>query len=272
MEAVRTSIGPFLLSVAVAFVLAPAAFAQPAAQRAPATCSTYDGSSAPSSSFKGGDRIVIRGTGFGPGSLVLVSLQQGTRTVELARVGANDLGAFTLTGGVIPDTVTGGKAAIRAIDARGSATCPVTLTAGAAAEEGGMTGLYLVWGFLLAVFGAFLAVLTYRRWKTERLSEAVDRISWSDTDDGLARERSTRMAWEPDVDDREVDQQDQWLTPEPVEEPMVPQGPPPLTDADEELDEPSVLPVGWDQSRLRPRRQTSDAISRLRREVRTWKR
>jgi hypothetical protein len=277
MRPVRTSYGSgvrlsarvFLMAVPLMLALAPGAFAQSAT----ATCTTYDSSNAPSSAFKGGDGIVVRGTGFGPSSLVLVSLQQGTRTVELARVGANDLGAFTLTGGVIPETVASGKAAIRAIDARGSATCPVTLTAGAGAEKSGMGGLYAVWGLLLAAFGAFLAVLTYRRWKTERLSEAVDRltsgeISGTDPLPLLPPEHSTGLSWDPDEADRPVLE-----PPYPAREPAVNQAEP----ADVYATDPEAqwMPRAEDEDARfeepKPSTQPSDAIERLRREVQTWK-
>ena len=144
---------------------------------AASTCNTFDVNNVPTSAFRGGDKIVVRGTGFGPNSLVIVNLQQGTRTVDLARVNANDLGAFVLDDATIPATVIAGDAAIRALDARGSATCPVTLAA-SEEDKSSLRGLFLVWGSLLGAFAAVLALLTYRRWKAERLRDAVDSLAW----------------------------------------------------------------------------------------------
>ena len=42
--------------------------------------------------------------------------------------------------------------------------------------------------------------------------------------------------------------------------------------ADEDVSEPPVLPMDWDDGRLKPRPRGSDAIARLKREVRNWRR
>jgi hypothetical protein len=173
-------------AVLAAIALAPVA----ATAQSKATCSTYNAGNEPSATFRGGDKIIIRGSGFGPGSPVLVSLQQETRNIEIGRPSANDLGAFTLGDAVVPETVIDGKAAIRALDARGSATCAVTLRAGAGAEKGGLNGLFVVWGLLLAAFAVLLGILTYRRWKAERLREAFDRLAWRDQFDVRTPQRA----------------------------------------------------------------------------------
>ena len=164
-------------SAALALVFAMSATPAVAQPAPPATCSTFNASSEPSSTFAPGEKLTVRGTGFGPRSHVLVSLQQGIRTVELAEATANDLGAFSASGAQIPDTVVGGKASIRALDARGSAVCGITVSGSAKNDESGLGVLYVVWGTMLALFGLFLVVLTYRRWKAERLREAVDQLA-----------------------------------------------------------------------------------------------
>jgi hypothetical protein len=161
-----------LLFLVVAF----GAATMPSGQAA-ASCATFDADNIPTTAFRGGDEIVVRGTGFGPNSIVIVNLQQGTRTIDLARVSANDLGAFRLDDGIIPESVIAGEAAIRALDARGSATCPLTLSPGKE-KESSLGGLFLVWGVLLVVFAGVLVMLTYRRWKAEQLREAVDSLAW----------------------------------------------------------------------------------------------
>ena len=238
------------------------------AQQRSATCSTFNGSNEPTSKFKTGDIMVVRGTGFGAGSVVLVSLQQDTRNVELGRVSANDLGAFTLSGVNVPDTVVAGAGVVRALDARGSATCSITVGGVAEGETSdSMHLVYVIWGSALALFGAFLAVLTYRRWKTQRLRTAVEGFEW--------RERYEEpRAVEDDTDADDVDFED-FRAPVEMETDEAPRfEPPDVSEPDPDLepsDEPPMLPVGWDHGRLRPNRQTSDAISRLRREVKSWK-
>jgi hypothetical protein len=158
---------------------------------AAATCNTFDSNNTPTTAFTGGEKIVVRGTGFAANSVVLVNLQQGNRTIDLARVRANDLGAFALSDATVPADVGEGDAAIRALDARGSATCAITLAPGEDAD-GSLGGLFLVWGIVLAAFGAVLAALTYRRWKAARLREAVDSLAWRDPSEERAVEPAPR--------------------------------------------------------------------------------
>ncbi len=166
----RSVVGVCLLVAFIGVVSSPEAVAA-------ATCNTFDAGNVPTTAFRGGDKIVVRGTGFAANSVVLVNLLQGNRTIELDRVRANDLGAFALTDATVPGTVADGEAAIRALDARGSATCALTLSAGEGSESS-LGGLFWVWGVVLALFGGVLALLTYRRWKAERLREAVDSLAW----------------------------------------------------------------------------------------------
>ena len=297
-----------LLACAAMFAYAGSAGAQTSA----ATCSTFNATNEPASRFDAGDEIIVRGTGFGAKSLVFVRFEQGARTAELARADANDLGAFTSPKAKIPGAIVDGAASIIALDARGSATCEITVIQAAADEDGDLGGLYLVWGSALAIFGVILAVLTYRRWKAERLREAMDRIGRRDRSPGRPGRKEGRAhdddlvgAWEldpwesgaverspdervrsdvepeqPDAvtfpigpdpigpealdDDGEDDDEDleRWSEPE--------DDAPSTTKPDEGVNEPPRLPDGWDSGRLRPNRQASDAIERLRREVRTW--
>ena len=274
-----------------------------------ATCATFNAASEPSSRFEPGDAITVRGTGFGAKSLVLVSFQQGTRTVELARATANDLGAFRASNAQIPSSVIGGKASIRALDARGSAICTIRVIGGTE-QEGGLGALYVVWGSLLAAFGVFLAALTYRRWKADRLRDAMDALARRDgtgeSDDTrepqrhLVRETASARSAISDAppfvprwarrssssfDDEEIvgaddEFADEWAFREHgpagwVRDP-IPTAPKEQQDVEptegDELQEPPLLPDDWDDGRLKPTRRTSDAIERLRREVGSWKR
>jgi hypothetical protein len=172
----RSMVGVCFLVALVGVIGSPEAVAA-------ATCSTFDANNTPTTAFRGGEKIVVRGTGFAANSIVLVNLLQGNRTVELDRVRANDLGAFAMTDATVPGSVSDGDAAIRALDARGSATCALTLTAGDG-SEGSLGGLFWVWGVGLALFGLVLAMLTYRRWKGARLREAVDSLAWREQYEG----------------------------------------------------------------------------------------
>ena len=169
-ERPRSAVGVFLIVVVAVVLASPEALAA-------ATCNTFDGNNAPTNAFTGGEKIVVRGTGFAANSIVLVNLLQGNKTTELDRVRANDLGAFVLTDATVPDDVIDGDGAIKAQDARASATCALTLTAGDGSGRS-LGGLFLVWGLGLVVFGGVLGLLTYRRWKAERLREAVDSLAW----------------------------------------------------------------------------------------------
>jgi hypothetical protein len=304
--------GAFAVLLAAVSLFASGAEAQAPAR---ATCTTFNASNEPASAFDAGDEIIVRGTGFGSKSLVFVRFEQGARTAELARADANDLGALAAPKAEIPGSVVDGPASIIALDARGSATCEITVREVAADEGGDLGGLYLVWGSALAIFAVILGVLTYRRWKAERLNEAMEHLGRRERPeegpgrqkDGPKEEDEAAGTWELDpweseqaamersgsrdvegpADDRpqpeprpkqqpvtfpigpEEDDadDDRWIEPVEDEEPSpavpeVPEAP--------EVKEPPRLPDGWDSGRLRPSRQASDAIERLRREVRTW--
>ncbi len=279
----------FLFVAAFAVMIAGGASSQPAPA---ASCATFSASSEPSSRFAQGDRIIIRGTGFGPRSLVLINLQQGTRTVELARATANDLGAFRVTDAQIPQTVVGGKASIRALDAKGSATCAITLT-GSAKEEGGLGVVYLAWGLALAAFGVFLGSVRYKRWKADRLQEAMEQLAHQGADEADAFEaapirlatRSSRRGERnmereaPPVSDPpplpDESFADEWAFAEQLPAGWMRSGGrasrPTGWAPDADVDERPRLPDEWD-ARPHATREPSAAIARLRREVRTWKR
>jgi hypothetical protein len=318
------------LALAGVMLFAPVA----GAQTGKPACSTFNEQNEPSPTFDAGEKVIVRGTGFGAKSLVFVRFEQGTRNAELVRPTANDLGAFTTQATAFPADVIDGPATIRALDARGAATCDVTMRGGSSGDEGGLGGLYLVWGAALALFAVILGVLTYRRYKAERLNAAMDKLSFT----APAKAKATSDAWELDAWEQEaasarqapapvppgsadvrawgrsdesgadatdeddvewfdpeadpasvkdprihVFETDEPLEPEPEPEPEPEQGPEPEPEPEpepaphvasrphvEEPSEPPHLPVGWDAGRLRPNRQTSDAIERLRREVRTW--
>jgi hypothetical protein len=287
------------------------AFAQAAR---PATCSTFNAESEPASTFSAGDAVTVRGTGFGPRSVVLVNFQQDTRTVELARATTNDLGAFRVSDAQIPDSVVGGKASIRALDARGSATCNITVKGSGKDEESGLGALYVVWGGLLAVFGGFLGLVTYRRWKADRLREAMEGFAQQTPDPRPSRQRSsarsrfgtdessTDLPSRGSLDVSEDGFEDEWAFREHVPAGWVRERSRAPTasarrssrsdfgwsarsddedadvwsasssDDDDHIVAPPRLPDDWDEGRLRTRRQPSEAIERLRREVRSWKR
>lgn len=163
--------------VGVSFVVAlVGVVGVPDAAAAP-SCNTFDGNNTPTNAFRGGDTIIVRGTGFTANTLVLVNLLHGGQTTQLSRVRANDLGAFAMTDAAVPADVSDGAAAIKAEDARSSATCDVTLTAGEG-KDGSLGGVFLIWGIVLALFGGVLGLFTYRRWKADRLREAVDSLAW----------------------------------------------------------------------------------------------
>ncbi len=266
--------GPFRRASALIFLtfaaLVPPALAQtspppsapppsaPAA--APATCTTYNEASEPASSFRAGERITVSGQGFGPRSLVLVSFQQGTRTVELAQVTSNDLGAFRTARVPLPASVTTGAASVRSLDARGSAICAITVKPAAASDDE-PTLLYIIWGSALAIFGVVLALLTYRRWKTERLRAAMDDLAWAARDSepepvGASSTTSHRTgdaerSYLPDLG---------WF------DEIGPSADPENDENAPDLDDPDDVVVAQSG------RPTSDAIARLRREVQAWRR
>jgi len=224
-------------------------FAAPTAFAATPSCSTFDDGNHPAANFEAGDRIVVRGTGFAPNSLVLVSFQQGTRTAEISHLKTNDLGAFATdaSSSRLPSSVDQGPATIQVFQGAGAASCDIGLVSAKATRPGGLgRGFYLTWGILLTLCAVGLAFATVRRWQADRLSREMEEIEWQAPDPA---------AEELIVDDAPLE----LLEFEPDDRPML------VVDPDEEepieLDEPGqVLPNG-----------TSDAVAQLRRDVRAWK-
>lgn len=305
------------LLVAASFAAAvPLARAWAQSPQPRSTCSTFAASNEPSSVFDAGEEVIVRGTGFGAGSLVFVRFEQGERSAELGRVETNDLGAFAAPAAAIPNDVVEGNASISVLDARASATCAITVREAAASQGGGTNILFVIWGALLAIFAVVLAVLTYRRWKSERLREAMGRIGGRSPETAgdaaadaaepagrPARQKKRKVAarpaaweldaWEeeaagrasfpigPDAGDvpadadesggpsevsQDASEDEEWAPPRRSAHPPVVE----RRSVGSEAVEPPRLPVGWDGGRLRPNRQTSQAIERLRREVKTW--
>jgi len=147
--------------------------------RAAPTCTTFDERNQPTRTFRGGDGIIVRGTGFGTQTPAVVSFRQGVRTAELARVRTTDLGAFSSPESTkIPATTERGPGSIVVVDGALSATCDITLAGSAEADEGSSspTLLYIVWGLVLAVFAGFFLYIG----AAELLPEAhrSDRSRW----------------------------------------------------------------------------------------------
>lgn len=261
-----------------------------AAQAAGASCNTFSAANEPTSTFDAGDKIVIRGTGFGARSLVFVRFEQGSRTAELARAQANDLGAFTAEDARVPAGVIDGAASITALDARSSASCEITVREATGDGGSDLGGLYLVWGAVLAIFAIVLAVLTWRRWKSERLQEAMERLTEprgarAHRDDDGGSTESEGETWE---------RVEAPLRVAPLTFPIGPDEPPDeLPDetgedeiddlwAEESSDERDVIAdAGADAENEpgdepevedpdEPPSHASDAVKRLRREVKAW--
>jgi hypothetical protein len=227
----------FVLAVAVMglVVLAPHAFG------ANASCATFDEANRPATNFDAGDKIIVRGTGFAPNSLVLVSFQQGTRTAEVSHLKTNDLGAFATDPTVsrLPASVDKGSAAIQVLQGSGAASCNIELVSSASSRPGGFgRGFYITWGVLLGIVALGLLFATLRRWQAERLAAEMDSIGWERPDD-------------PDEAPLEIVEVDQ------DERPILDTE---LPDDEPEVDVPAPAVAG-----------TSDAVARLQREVRAWK-
>ncbi|MEX0874309.1 MAG: hypothetical protein WD646_13295 [Actinomycetota bacterium] len=183
--------------------------------RAEPTCTTFDDRNQPAKTFRGGDGIIVRGTGFGTQSTAVVSFRQGVRTAELARVNTTDLGAFsTLDSTKIPATTERGPGSIVVVDGPLSATCDITLAGSAAPDEDSSspTALYIVWGLVLAVVAGFLVFVTLRRWQAARLKRAMAELAAKPESDWLEvarvpadaeRQRSPRVPW-LELDDVEI--------------------------------------------------------------------
>ncbi len=217
----------------VLFVIA----ALPRAYAAGPTCSTFDSANRPAANFDAGDTIIVRGTGFSPNALVLVSFEQGTRTAEISHLKTNDLGAFATdpTTSKLPDAVEVGSGSVQVFQGSGAATCDIRLVSATPTRPHGFgRAFYLTWGVLLTLIAIGLAYATIRRFQAEKLSEELDSIEWQPAEEPVLEEPIVVVDEFPRLDDV-------------VEEPPV-------------FDEPDEPPAG-----------TSDAVARLRREVRSWR-
>jgi hypothetical protein len=226
------------LATIVVVAFAPHAFG------ATASCATYDEANRPASNFAAGDKIIVRGTGFAPNSLVLISFQQGTRTAEVSHLKTNDLGAFATDPSVsrLPASVDKGAATIQALQGAGAASCNIELVSAASSAPGGFgRGFYITWGVLLGLCALGLLLATLRRWQGERLAAEMDAIGWERPDDV---DEAPLEIVEVDADERPI------LDGEPESE----------LESEPEPDVPAPAIAG-----------TSDAVARLQREVRTWK-
>jgi hypothetical protein len=198
------------------------------------TCTTLDLAGRPRSDFRAGDELILRGAGYPPGELVLVTFQQPPHSAELARFKTSLAGDFTSEPTIlrVPADAAGGSAEIRVASSGGSSTCPLNVTAltdsvasasrepaGALSDAGegseGTPAWLIVWATIVGIGGAFLALVAYRRWQAQRLEQTMARLG--------PGSRAARPAAPPRLED--LDQ------------------PPRAAEA------PPVLPVGWDRGR-----------------------
>ncbi|HYZ91624.1 MAG TPA: hypothetical protein VFA34_04420 [Actinomycetota bacterium] len=156
------------------------------------TCATYDRELVASSNFRVGDELTVRGRGFPPNSLVLVSFRQLPREAELGRFKANEFGEFTSEPRImrIPDEAVRGPAGILISADSASATCSVELAAAPAsarratatpvAEDEGneyLTWWLILWALIVLLGGAGLALLRYRNWLGRRLERKISSLN-----------------------------------------------------------------------------------------------
>jgi hypothetical protein len=190
-------------------------------------CATMNAERQPATNFRAGDELILTGSSFPAQSSVLATFQQAPHSSEVGRFTTNDSGEFTSEPSVvrIPGDATDGPAAIKVSSSGGSADCELVIKAAAvetqpviavdareAADDSAPEGTnpwLIVWGTIVAIFGAFLGWVTYRRWQAERLEQAMARIG-----------RSSR--------------------PRPEPQPAQP---------DPEAQSPPILEPGWDEGR-----------------------
>jgi hypothetical protein len=195
----------------VAPVLVALALPGPVAHADP-ECSTFDTRNEPTSGFRAGEPIVIRGTGFGMRTTVVATFRQGVRAAELARVQTSDLGAFSTPASAIPDTAEPGNGVLVIVDGPRSATCNLTIEAGKArssTDSDTPTMLFIAWGIALAVVAGLLAVVSLRRWQRSRLNRAMADLAAEGEgrrrgdDLGEKQEAAGRVPW-LELDDVEI--------------------------------------------------------------------
>lgn len=149
------------------------------------TCTTHDRTGAPATSFAATDEIIVRGSAFPGGSLVLLAFRQDSVAVELGRFRANTAGDFTTepTQVRLPSGTTGGAASIQASSDGGpSGTCLIQMaaplpasTARPPAEPDGddPNVLFAIWATILALGGGALTYGGYRTWQEHRLASVI---------------------------------------------------------------------------------------------------
>lgn len=226
-----------LFLVVVFLVAATPAFA------AGPSCTTFDDGNRPASNFNAGDKIIVRGASYAPNSLVLVTFQQGTRTAEISHLKTNDLGAFATdpSSSRLPASVERGPATIQVLQGSGAASCEIRLVSAQSSRAGGLSRtFYLTWGIVLLLCFFGLVFATIRRWQADRVSQQIDAIPWEKP-----------AAATLDADDEDEEQ----MADAPLELVEVPRDDRPVLEAyvDDDVSAPS------------------DAVTRLRREVRSWK-
>ena len=233
-------------------------FAAPRAFAASPSCSTFDDGNRPTSNFAAGEKIIVRGTGFSPNALVLITFQQGTSTAEVAKLKTNDLGAFATdpSSTRLPSSLDRGAATIQVLQGSGAASCNIRLLSADASHPGGFgRTFYLTWGVLLILCAMGLIFATVRRWQADRLAAEMDAIAWDKppSDDDVVV--SMQHPIDDEIDDEIADAPLEIVELDPLEDEYRPL----LEDDEDDVIEEPVLSG------------TSDAVARLQREVRSWR-
>jgi hypothetical protein len=191
------------LSLVVVGAGAAPAFAQTAAPDRAPTCTLFDVRSRPANQFTRDDRLVVRGADFPPGAAVVVTFDQRGESTELAQVRADAGGGISTsaTDTAVPRTAEVGPALITASDGVHAGTCLLTIAPAAGRRS---TMMYAIWIAVLAVFGAFLILASFRRWRHKRLESAIAELApdargpvlgWAGDDRPLLDDRGEEEEW-----------------------------------------------------------------------------
>jgi hypothetical protein len=153
----------------------------PPTASAPA-CHTVDAFGQPATLFAPGDKVIVKGEGFGQVTAIRVTFVQGTRTLPVVVTLSDELGVFSADRGDprIPSTAAPGPASMHAFSASRVATCAVQVMAAAGGSatpkpRKPKSLLVTAWWVVLAVFGLFLLVVLIRRWRARRLTTSVEK-------------------------------------------------------------------------------------------------
>jgi len=141
-------------------------------------CHTADGTGQPATLFAPGDRMVVKGEGFGGVSPIRITFVQRTRTLPVTTSFSDELGVFTADKSQVPDTAAPGPAEFHVFSSTRVATCAVQVMASAGAQTTPKpkhkgSSLVTLWLAALVVFGLFLIVAIIRRWRARRLVSTV---------------------------------------------------------------------------------------------------